>query len=123
MSAQLPNIGQNLAAAKEVSTKLADLKKATKGIEAIFVKQMLNEMRKSVNKVHFGQQLGGDMFDGMMDQAIADQATKNGSFGVADNLYRQFSTAVLQEERARFELQTSRGKAQASAASTHKDNQ
>jgi len=74
----------------------ADLKKAAQGFESYFVDQMLKEMRKSIPKDDF---LGDsdhqqEIFQDMSDQAVADNAAKTGSFGIANSLYRELSKSL-----------------------------
>jgi len=74
----------------------ADLKKAAQGFESYFVDQMLKEMRKSIPKDDF---LGDsdhqqEIFQDMSDQAVADNAAKTGSFGIANSLYQELSKSL-----------------------------
>lgn len=68
------------------------LKEACRQFEAIFMKQMLNSMRKTVEKS--GLMDGGmpeDIFEDMLYDEYADKMTKTAGFGIADLLYRQFT--------------------------------
>lgn len=70
----------------------ADLQKACRMFEAHFLKMMMSEMRKSVEKTDFNHGgMGEDIFTSMMDQAVADDLTAGGSMGIADLLERQLS--------------------------------
>lgn len=67
----------------------------SKDFEAIFIKQMLNVMRKSVNKT--GLLDGGlaeEFFEDMLYDQYAQKMADSGSFGIADMIYRQLSTAA-----------------------------
>ena len=60
--------------------------------ESIFIKQMLNEMKKTVEKT--GLISGGaaeDIFDDMLYDQYALLMAKTGRFGIADTMYRQLS--------------------------------
>ena len=58
--------------------------------EAIFLQQMMSAMRKSIPKSGLlGGGFANDVQSSMMDQAIADAGSKQGSLGIAANLYRQ----------------------------------
>lgn len=68
------------------------LKEACRQFEAIFVKQMLNSMRKTVNRS--GLIDGGfseEIFEDMLYDEYADKMTKTAGLGIADILYRQFT--------------------------------
>jgi len=86
----LPGVGEKLDKAH------AGLKKAAQGFESYFVDQMLKEMRKSIPKDDF---LGDsdhqqEIFQDMSDQAVADNAAKTGSFGIANALYKELSKSL-----------------------------
>ena len=68
------------------------LKEACRQFEAIFLKQMLNSMRKTVTKN--GLMDGGfseEIFEDMLYDEYAEKMTKTAGFGIADMLYKQFS--------------------------------
>lgn len=72
------------------------LYQAAQDFEALFVKQMLNTMRKTVDK---GELFNGgqaeEIFEDMLYDERAKMMTRNAGFGLADSLYRQM--AALQE--------------------------
>jgi Rod binding domain-containing protein len=71
------------------------LKDACNDFEAIFIKQMLNAMRKTVHKT--GLMEGGmaeDIFEDMLHDEYSQVMAKSGGFGVADMLFRQFKDSV-----------------------------
>lgn len=58
--------------------------------EAIFMQQMMAAMRKSVPKSEFlPHGFTEGMHDSMLDQAIAESGSKQGSLGIARQIYRQ----------------------------------
>ncbi len=64
--------------------------KVSTQFEAIFVQQMMSEMRKTVNKSDFiPSGFAEDVHGSMMDEAIAQASVKHHSFGLADSIYRQ----------------------------------
>ncbi|MDQ6992432.1 MAG: rod-binding protein [Mariprofundus sp.] len=64
--------------------------KASVQFEAIFIQQMMSEMRSTVNKSEFMPHgFAEDMHASMMDQAIAQASTKHQSMGIATAVYRQ----------------------------------
>jgi len=69
----------------------AKLKDACRDFEAIFIKQMLDSMKKTVQKT--GLMEGGmaeDIFEDMLYHEYAKTMAKTGSFGISDMLMRQF---------------------------------
>ena len=72
--------------------KTSRLYKVSQEFEAIFIKQMLNVMRKSVAKT--GLMDGGmaeEFFEDMLYDEYAKKMAETGSFGIADMIYRQLS--------------------------------
>ncbi len=73
--------------------KSSELYKQAQEFESIFVKMMLSEMRKSVEKS--GMIDGGmaeDIFSDMLYDEYAQSMTKNAGFGLADQVYRQLNS-------------------------------
>ncbi len=72
--------------------KDSKLFQACQDFEAIFLKQMLNVMRKTVNK---GELLNGgfaeDVFEDMLYDEYAKKMAKNSGFGLSEMLYRELS--------------------------------
>jgi len=78
----------------ETKEKDAALWKVSRQFEAIFVQQMMSEMRKTVSKSDFmASGYAEDVHASMMDEAIAQASVKHSSFGIADNIYRQLEAA------------------------------
>jgi Rod binding domain-containing protein len=72
--------------------KSSKLYKVSQEFEAIFIKQMLNVMRKSVSKT--GLMDGGmaeEIFEDMLYDEYAQKMAQSGSFGIADMIYRQLN--------------------------------
>lgn len=72
--------------------KSSRLYKVSQEFEAIFIKQMLNVMRKSVNKT--GLMDGGmaeEIFEDMLYDEYAQKMAETGSFGIANMIYKQLS--------------------------------
>jgi len=68
------------------------LKKACKDFESILVSQMLKSMRESVSKTDlFGSSEKEEMFQGMLDNEIAQQMSEKSGFGLGDAIYAQLS--------------------------------
>jgi len=83
--------GHAIAAGKD---KDPALWKVSRQFEAIFVQQMMSEMRKTVQKSDFiPNGFAEDVHGSMMDEAIAQASVRHHSFGIADNIYRQLEAA------------------------------
>ena len=71
-----------------------ELKQACQEFEAIFVKQMLDAMRKTVQKSELTQvSMSEDIFEDMLYDEYAKSFSRNGSLGLAQRIYEQL-TAV-----------------------------
>ncbi len=69
-----------------------NLMKACTEMEGYFVGMLLDEMQKSVPKdPMMGTGNQSSIYQGMFDQAIGNEIGKNGSFGIADMLYKELS--------------------------------
>ena len=82
----------------EAAPKLEALKKATQGVEAIFMKDLLSAMQKGIHKSTLP---GGEIYQDLFNQAVADSAGKRGALGIANLLYRQLSPKVIGEVMAK----------------------
>jgi Rod binding domain-containing protein len=72
--------------------KSSRLYRVSQEFEAIFIKQMLNVMRKSVSKT--GLMDGGmaeEIFEDMLYDEYAQKMAETGSFGIANMIYKQLS--------------------------------
>jgi flagellar protein FlgJ len=79
---------QNLSESKD----LTRLKKATEDFEGIFVKMMLDSMRKTVQESGlFPKNSGQEFFEDMMYQTYSEKIVQTGNLGLAKNLYNQLS--------------------------------
>ena len=81
--------------AKEAGDTAA-LRKISEDFEAIFVRHLIGEMRKSVPKSEF---LGGgfsmDTYKGMLDEAVADEISKGRGIGIGKAIFRQLTESSL----------------------------
>ncbi len=69
------------------------VKQACSDFEAIFIKQMLDSMRKTVDKTSLlGGGMAEEIFEDMIYDEYAKKMSKTGDFGIKDMLYRQLST-------------------------------
>jgi peptidoglycan hydrolase FlgJ len=71
-----------------------DLYKACQDFEALFIKQMLDAMRKTVNKQDdmLNGGMSQDIFEGMLYDEYAKKMAQTAQFGLADMIYRQVSS-------------------------------
>ena len=76
------------------------LKEACQEFEAIFVTQMLKEMRPKGEDPILGSSHARDMYQEMMDEERARELTKTGSpLGIGETLYRQLLERMEAEEK------------------------
>ncbi len=70
----------------------AKLKEACRDFEALFIKQMLDTVRKTVNKTDM---LDGGMAEDIFEDMLYDEYSKSmadtGSFGIAKMMYQELS--------------------------------
>lgn len=89
----LPSLpsAQGLSATK--IDKNSKLYQACEDFQAVFIKQMLDTMRKTVDKS--GSLLqdneGGKVFEDMLYDEYSKQMSKTAGFDLADNLYKQMA--------------------------------
>ncbi|MCK4541887.1 MAG: rod-binding protein [Spirochaetales bacterium] len=84
-----PRGNNNYAGTDKKDQKLFDV---CQEFEAIFIKQMLNAMRKTVNKE--GLLDGGmaeEIFEDMLYDEYAKKMGKTASFGLAETIYKQLT--------------------------------
>ena len=68
--------------------RTSELYEKSMELESYFVKQMLSEMRKTVNKSSLGGGgFAGEMYQDMLYEEYATSMTKNAGFGLADQIY------------------------------------
>lgn len=73
------------------------LKESCQEFEAIFIKQMLNSMKKSVNKSGLiKESMGEKIFDDMLYDEYAQNMSKSSSFGIAEMMYKQLAAQKYQ---------------------------
>ena len=72
----------------------SDLFKACQDFEALFIKQMLDAMRKTVNREDdmLNGGMSQDIFEGMLYDEYAKKMAATAQFGLADMIYRQISS-------------------------------
>ena len=89
---QTPTLPASGAAPSGKIDKNSELYKAAEDFQSIFIKQMLDTMRKTVNKTSETEQSQGEaIFEDMLYDEYAKKMSKSAGFDLADNLYRQMS--------------------------------
>ena len=73
-----------------------DLKNACRQFEAYFTDLMLKEMRKTVpqNDMLGGQSNQREIFQGMMDQTLADTLSQRGNLGLGQMMYSELAPSL-----------------------------
>jgi len=78
------------AAAKNNDDK--ELKEACQEFEAIMLNMLYKQMKATVIKSSLTEEdPGREIFESMLDEQLMEEASKTGSFGLADTLYKQLS--------------------------------
>ncbi|NLJ75121.1 MAG: flagellar biosynthesis protein FlgJ [Firmicutes bacterium] len=88
---------ESLADKKSTSQKA--LQEAAEQFEALFIYQLLTEMRKTVPEADLlGDRKGEKLFQSLLDQEIADHSARNQSLGLAKLIYEQMSRFVPDDD-------------------------
>jgi flagellar protein FlgJ len=76
-----------------VSKDDAELREATKGFETLFIKQMLNSMKSTINKSGLlDGGMGQDIFEDMLYDEYAAKIADTANLGISDMMFQQLST-------------------------------
>lgn len=71
------------------------LKKACDDFESMFLNMMYKEMRNTVQKSELTPtDSGRDIFEGMLDEKLMNNAAQNGGIGLSKMLYKQLSAQM-----------------------------
>jgi flagellar protein FlgJ len=76
--------------------KNSELYKASEDFEAIFIKQMLDVMRKTIHKEDdlLNGGMSQDIYDDMLYDQYAKKMASTAQFGLADMIYKQMSSKL-----------------------------
>jgi flagellar protein FlgJ len=78
----------------------ARLKEACRDFEAIFLKQMLSAMKKTVDKSELiNGGMAEDIFEDMLYDEYSKIMSKTGSFGLADLMFRQLDQKTNEPDK------------------------
>lgn len=83
--------------AERAAPQLKKLEKAVQGIEAMFMKDLLGVMRKSLPKDENAMP-GRDIYYDMLDQAISESMAKNGALGIGKMMLKNMEPTILRTE-------------------------
>lgn len=86
-------LGQRSGASKEA------LQEAAEQFEALFLYQLLNEMRRTVpDSDLFGNRKAEKLFQSLLDQEVADHSVRAQSVGLAKLIYEQMSRYLPEQD-------------------------
>lgn len=85
----------------EVKRELGRVRKAAQDIEAIFLKQLIGEMRKSQFGSPFGKGIESQMYSDYLDEAIAQKIASARGIGIADAMYKTLESVSLRSFAAK----------------------
>ncbi len=105
----LDQVLKTQAALKTAAPQLAKLKQACQDMEAAFMKTLVSSMRKSAGDVHFGKQLGGDIYRDMFDDKLAEMLAEKQGSGLAKTMAAPMAAQVLNQAVARQEQAMKKG--------------
>ncbi|MFN8139976.1 MAG: rod-binding protein [Fimbriimonadales bacterium] len=90
----------SLRNANATRAELAKLKEASKGIEAVLLKDLVSKMRSSANNPLFGSGFETAIHDDMLNEAIANKLADAGGIGVASTVYKNMEQVLLRRSAA-----------------------
>lgn len=86
------NLQHTMKAENQIPKEQDKLKEACQDFEAIFIKQMLDSMRKTINRTGLIERnMAEAIFEDMLYDEYADHMSKTADFGIAEIMYRQLS--------------------------------
>ena len=94
-----------MAAAKGVAPQLEKLKETARAMEAHFVKEMLQAMKKAMPDTTTGEGFGNDEYQDMFDEAVSNALSKKSGLGIAQTVYKSLAPAAFQQQRTKVMLQ------------------
>lgn len=103
-----------IEAAIQAAPRFRQLRESTRQVEAMFLKDLMATMRKSMG-VSAAKGLGGAQYESLFDQAVADELSKSTNLGISQVMLRKMGPRVLGEE---LEVLASRSRAATAAKET-----
>jgi Rod binding domain-containing protein len=92
-------LGVDMVAAKEVAPQLEKLKQTSMAMEAHFVKEMLQAMKKAMPDTTTGEGFGNDEYQDMFDEAVSNALSQKSGLGIAQTVYKSLAPAAFQQQR------------------------
>ena len=92
-----PDVLNRLSLAQQAGPKLAKLKKSTDGMQAVFVKSLITEMRKSVEK-STADVPGNDIYQDMQNQVLAEKIGATAHLGISEQMFKPLANRALNEQ-------------------------
>ena len=93
-----PQIFQAAATIGQAKPALAKLRHATDGFEQAFVKQLVEQMRKSASS-EFGDVPGGQIYEDMTNEVLSQKLAQSGHFGISDQMFKQMAPLVVAQSQ------------------------
>jgi len=93
--ADLRRAAASANASGDPATKNAALRKAGEQFEAVFVRLLMQEMRRTIPKSDLFEGSGNEreIYEGIADAALADGLARDGSLGIADMIVAQMGSS------------------------------
>jgi len=91
-AARAAGTGLQLIDSGRATEKKSELADAAQQFEAYILKMLLQEMRKSVQSGGLFEDKTMDGYRALMDDALAKRAAESGSFGLAEQMLRQWES-------------------------------
>ena len=95
----LASVTQPLAMAKAASPELHRLKKVSNNLEAHFIKELLQEMKKSTGKKDTSSGFGEDTYNDMFDEEVSKSIQGSSHLGLANMAYKSMESRVFNQIR------------------------
>lgn len=93
---------KSAVAGAQAAPEIAKFRKAAKGVEQIFLKQLLAQLRHS--SAAKDDSYGMGMYKDMMDDALATSVADRGDFGIAKQMQRKLEPMLLNQALAAIKL-------------------
>ncbi|MGQ9808684.1 MAG: rod-binding protein [Armatimonadota bacterium] len=95
---QISNIRPSAGASGQMTREQEELRKACQDMEATFLRYLLQKMRESIPDDGLVERSSArKTYEEMLDGALAESISRQGSFGLAEMLYRQLEPSIRKE--------------------------
>lgn len=93
----LARVTSEVALAQSALPQLKGLKKVSNEMEAHFVKELLQVMKKSLGKLSTEKGLGEDSYNEMFDDAVSNSIQGQSHLGIAQTIYKSMEHRVFDQ--------------------------